>query len=199
MMLSMEYIEKILKENELLNENSSFFYGTTLPKMIDYAAFGVLASLEATRVILALHNNELYFIPCSGFNNDALIDKKVVINKDSISKVVFGKGSIGWYELKFLNENNEEIIGINFQIRDIEQEKFKSNLLKFMRQFNNEGIEKIEEVKTKNQKPNIAIILLALIMLIIGIFAIIKTEYEIGLILIVISLICGFVLGTKKK
>lgn len=202
MFITNEYIERILRENNLLGNQNHYFVGTVMPGVLMQGMLGpILNATQMTNFIINKSDNNLILIPCHKASNDALLDKKIVISANEITKVVVSKGNPGFSRATLLKEN-QELISIQINNAAFDNEAFKQNFNAFVRSFPNEGLELLDTIKPRSpflKYLGYALIFLIPFMGIYGVFLDSSGEYFIiGLIMLGISIYSGIKIIKNK-
>lgn len=202
MFITMEYIERVLKENNLLGNQSQYFSGTVMPGVLMEGLLGPILSMTQTRVFIVCKSNDnLILIPCHRASNEALLDQKIVIPIREITKAVITKGNPGFVKATLL-KGEQELISIQINNAAFDIELFKQHFIAFINNFSTEGLENLNNIKTPSPFLKLLGIIWLLLIPIVGVYCVFldpSGEYMImGLFLLGVSIYYGIKIIKNK-
>lgn len=202
MMMTNEYIERILRENNLLGAGNNYFFGVVMPGILTQGLLGpILTTTQTTNFIVNKVDNNIVLIPCHKASNDALLDQKVAISTNEITKVIISKGNPG-FSRATIYKDNEELFSIQVNNGLFEDVKTKSNFISFVNSFPNEGLDAVNNIKPRNPILKFLGYLLLLIIPFIGIYGVFFDEtgedFIIGVVMLGITVYYGIKIIKNK-
>lgn len=177
----MNNLEK-LKNAGIYKENNAFLYGTSLPDLWQYAAYGsTLATLVGmTNFVILRNEHGIVILPCDKIKNEIMLDKKIFIPINEIKYFNVENGNVGFYKISIMGQ---EKCLFSFQISKNVTPPLRENLDLL---FNGIDCKNNEIIKEPNKTfVGIGIFMLLAIMAITLIFSIADGDYFIALCCII--------------
>lgn len=204
--LSLEFVERILKENNLYGNGNCCIWSSGEGTIVNRLA----ETVEESGLIINIVDNNLVLIPFSQdvFSNiKVVIEKKVITPISNISKVIVGKNNTNvnlkeiatvefdkkitqYLETNFYNNNNEIILTIYNLPGVFENKKLKENYVNFINAFPNEGLDNLTDKMIKRTGYKIVGTLIILGIIIFSVIEFLNGEYFIPIIMGTILLAC---------
>lgn len=197
MSFTLEYVERIFRENNLLDGSNTYFYAKVMPGLITQAFWGpILSTLETCNYLVTICNNNLILVPCNYFDNQANLSKIISIPLVNISKINIDKGNPGFIKLSLLS-NNEVAIELQFTTSDLSNVNFKNNVLNFVNFFNHNETDLLTHNYKNISKPGL--IILMLLFVFGAIFMFVDGNIMYGVLMVFFALVVLFTMIIKRK